>query len=250
MKCKMVLLYLLVSTALTNVVSAQELLTKSKINTKQLKPALLYWDFGSPEYLTIESIYPIKDSLNSYWGVTHRSPVVDDLAGNGFDYYLINEDGLRPVISHMYHSGFTNYHIDFSSDTASLSIKSMTDTVKYKLRIPELVAPEGPGTSVFLGSLKFSEQLHISYYELDRWSGAPPKTGQLGLTELKVVGTEKLEIDKKTFDTFKVLITSESGRFTEVWVLKSAPHYWVKVNHKIDDKRTMKSRVIKMFVFG
>lgn len=245
-----ILLSLLISISLTYTSNGQETLTNDKINTKQLKPAILYWDFGAPEYLTIESIYPTKDSVNSYWNVTHRSPIVDDTVGNGFDYYLINEKGLRPVISHMYHLGFTNYYINFKSDTASLSIKSMRDTVNYKVKIPEILAPEGPGLSVFLGSLKLSKQFHISYFELNRWSGTPPRIGQLELTELKVVGTEKLEIDGQSYDTFKVLISSKSGRFTEVWVLKNAPHYWVKVNQKIDEKRTMKSRVVKMYILG
>jgi hypothetical protein len=250
MKYKQILLSLLISTSLTYNSNGQETLTNDKINTKQLKPAILYWDFGAPEYLTIESVYPIKDSINSYWSVSHRSPIVDDTVGNGFDYYLVNEKGLRPVISHMYHLGFTNYYINFKSDTASLSIKSMRDTVNYKVKIPEILAPEGPGMSVFLGSLKFSKQFHISYYELNRWAGTPPRIGQLELTELKVVGTEKLEIDGQFFDTFKVFISSKSGRFTEVWVLKTAPHYWVKVNHKIDEKRTIRSRVVKMYIFG
>ena len=153
--------------SISHQINAQETLTEEKIKTKQLKPAILYWDFGSPEYLTIETIYPLKDSTNSYWNVTHRSPVLDDSTSNGFDYYLINEKGLRPVISHMYHLGF-DYYINFKNDTASLYIKTMTDTTEYKIKVPRILAPEGPGLSVFLGSLELSKDYHISYYELNR----------------------------------------------------------------------------------
>ncbi|MCU0425633.1 MAG: hypothetical protein MUF71_08420 [Candidatus Kapabacteria bacterium] len=228
---------------------AQKILDARTLKTKNLKPAILYWDFGDPEYLTIETIYPSRDSGNFYWNVVHRSPILDDSSGNGFDYYLINEKGLKTIKSQMYHAGFTNYAIDIDKDSAHISIKRPSDSVAYSIKIPDFIAPEGPGSSIFLGSLPLSENYHIQYYELDRWSGAAPKTGQVALTELKVIGVETLEIDGKKVSTYRMNITSKNGRFTEVWALKNEPHYWVKVNHKIDEKRTMKSRVVKMFIF-
>jgi hypothetical protein len=227
---------------------AQTRLSVESLIPKNLKPAILYWDFGSPEYLTVETIYPLRDSINSYWNVTHRSPVLDESEGNGFDYYQINEKGLKPVRSQMYHASFINYLINFEKDTAKLIIKKPTDTTEYKIKIPEFIAPEGPGTSIFLGSLPLSEGYHIEYYELNRWSGVAPNIGQLELKDLRVLGTEKLEIDGKYFDTYKINITSKSGGFTEIWALKDTPHYWVKVNHKISDGRMMKSKVVKLFI--
>jgi hypothetical protein len=229
---------------------SQQILSLKSLKPENLKPAILYWDFGNPEYLTIETIYPFRDSVSSYWNVTHRSPVLDDTTGNGFDYYLINEKGLKTVKSHMYHTGFTNYLINFQNDSAHLSIRNPQDTIEYKIKLPEFVAPEGPGTAVFLGSLPLSIGYHIEYYELNRWIGLAPNTGQVVLTELKVVGVDKLEIDGKEYDTFKINITTKNGRFTEIWALKDNPHYWVKVNHKIDSQRIMRSKVVKILIFG
>lgn len=227
---------------------AQVALNPKDLKPDQLKPAMLYWDYGAPEYLTIESIYPHQDSTNSYWNVTHRSPVIDESTGNGFDYYLIEAKSVRPVLSHMYHSGFVNYKIEFSKEQANLDIKRPTDSIAYQLELPNYVAPEGPGTPIFLGSLPLQENYDIEFYELNRWNGTPPRTGQLDRTRLKVMGTETVQIEGQSLETYKLNITSEQGRFTEVWALKAAPHYWVKVHHKIDEKRTMKSKVVKLLM--
>jgi hypothetical protein len=234
--------------ALTDTALAQPFLGPQDLRPQQLRPAILYWDFGDPEYLTIETIYPSKDSAHTYWNVIHRSPQADDTAGNGFDYYCIREKGLRPVISHLYHMGFANYHISFEEEKAHLVIKKPQDTTDYEIPLPAMVAPEGPGTTVFLGGLPLKKGYRTQYYELNRWRGQAPKTGQLELNELQVVAQEPLVIDPKKYDTYKINITSNSGRFTEAWVLKKAPHYWVQINHKIDDQRMMKSRVVKIWV--
>ncbi len=88
---------------------SQNMLDPNSLDGGKIQAAMLYWDYGSPEYLTIETIYPSQDSINHYWNVTHRSPHLNEKSENGFDYYRINQKNVRPVISHMYHEGFTNY---------------------------------------------------------------------------------------------------------------------------------------------
>lgn len=227
---------------------AQIMLDPTTLNGKLIKPALLYWDFGSPEYLTIESIYPTKDSSKQYWNVTHRSPNPDVKSGNGFDFYKIDQATLKPTLSHMYHDGFTNYKIAFHQDSATIHIQNATDTVKYYLSLPKYTAPEGPGNSVFVASLPLRENYHIRYQELNRWSGEQPNTGEIQLTELKVTGTDVINIDGKAYETYQLTITNEKNRLTEVWALKESPHYPVKIYHRIDDNRTMRSKVVKLLL--
>lgn len=232
----------------SSVVCAQNQLKPADLRPRQLKPALLYWDYGAPEYLTIETIYPFQDSTHIYWNVSHRSAMLDDSTGNGFDFYQVEGDSIRPSLSHMYHSGFTNYKIEFGKDSAYLSIKTPADTVAYALQLPKPIFPEGPGTPILLGSLPLKKKFQVDYYELNRWRGKAPQTGTIELNTLKVVGQDVVEIDGKSLKTYKLEISSKSGRFTEVWVLKKAPHYWVKVNHKIDDKNFMRSKVAKILM--
>lgn len=229
-------------------IQGQNLLDPSALNGENIKPAMLYWDYGSPEYLTIETIYPSRDSLGQYWNITHRSPHLDENTGNGFDYYRINRKNVKPILSHMYHQGFTNYKIQFNADSAIIEIKKPKDTIQYNIEIPNYVAPEGPGTPVFLASLPLRENYHILYNEINRWSGKNPKTGEIQLTELKVIGIDTLTIEGKEYNTYILEITTQKGRYTKIWALKDLPHYWVKVEHKIDDERTMRSKVIKVIM--
>ncbi|MEM9679928.1 MAG: hypothetical protein AAF901_06360 [Bacteroidota bacterium] len=105
-------------------------------------------------------------------------------------------------------------------------------------------------TKVLLAALPLSENYHIIYNELNRWSGEAPNTGELQRTELKVIGTDTITIEGKEHETYVLKISNQKNRLTEVWVLKESPHYWVKVNHKIDEKRTMRSKVIKLLVLN
>lgn len=75
----------------------------------------------------------------------------------------------------MHHAGFIDYNIRFEPDSAKLSIKTMTDTLDYQLKLPELLSPEGPGTSVFLGSLTLSKGYRINSDGLVQ----PLKSGKL-----------------------------------------------------------------------
>ncbi|MCZ8020780.1 MAG: hypothetical protein O9302_01775 [Cyclobacteriaceae bacterium] len=252
LSCKKVVHYFCISFACTLFYFtsyAQVKLKKENVKTNQLKPAILYWEFGSPEFVTIETIYPSKDSVATYWNVTHRSPTLNDAENNGFDYYMIKEKTLQPVISHMYHLGFTNYQISVKKDSAWFTIKSMHDTVSYALPVPEFIIPDGPGLPVFIGSLPLTKGYSIEYPELSRWSGKAPYIGEVVTTKLEVVGTDNLEIEGKRYATYKLTISSDQGRFTELWVLKNKPHYPVKINHKIDSNRMMKSNVVKLILF-
>jgi hypothetical protein len=183
--------------------------------------------------------------LNSFWNVTHRSlhPSEDD---NGVDYYRVNANNLQPIFSQMFHPNQINYRIEYLNNQATIDIKNLNDTAQYQLKLPSFIAPEGPGTPLFLGSLPLKKDYQTQYYELNRWSGKALKLGQVELTKLKVIGSEALKIENKDYETLVVEITTANGRYTKAWVLKEAPHYWIKVHHKIDEKRIMKSQVVKI----
>ncbi len=228
--------------------NGQRLLAPTDMQPEQLKPALLYWDYGDPQYLTIETIYPHEDSLRSYWNITHRNPSPRASDGNGYDFYSIDSKTLRPVKSHMYHHGYIDYAINFESEVANITISKTGDTINYQVRIPDLLAPEGPGTPVFLGSLPLAPGLYLQYYELNRWTGKEPKTAQLELTDLRVIGEDLISINERKVPTYMLIISTKSGRYTKIWALKEAPHYWVKVQHRISEKEMQESKVTRLIL--
>ncbi len=136
----------------------------------------------------------------------------------------------------------------FDSDSALVDIRTPQDSVTYSLKLPNYIAPEGPGMPVFLASLPLKENYSIFYYQLNRWSGESPKTGELQQTYLKVIGIETLTIEEKEYETYVLEITTEKGKYTKIWALKEAPHYWVKVDHKLSEDETINSKVIKLII--
>lgn len=215
---------------------------ENKVYTKQLKPAILYWDFG-----TLETIYQTKDSTGEYWNVIHRS-IEPDKKTDGFDYYKMNGKTLMPILSELYSPGEMEYTIRFNSKNAIVSYKSTTDTLDYSIDIPEYVAPEGPGTLAFLGSLPLTVGYTIAYFELDRWGGEHQKMALVS-TVLSVKSTDTLTIDSIIYNTYKVELSSENGANTTAWVLKEAPHYWLKVQYKPDKaSKARESKVTKIVI--
>jgi hypothetical protein len=107
---------------LISIYSSAQPKVESIINTRQLKPAVLHWDFG-----TLETIYPSEDSLGTYWNVIHRSPEptkpYDD-----YDYFKVEGKTLQPLISEMYHRGFIDYRIEFKQQQAEVTIGTDRDT--------------------------------------------------------------------------------------------------------------------------
>jgi hypothetical protein len=214
------------------------------INTKQLKPAILHWDFG-----TLETIYPSEDSLGTYWNVIHRGPEpikpYDD-----YDYFKVDSKTLRPLISEMYHRGFIDYLIRFDHQQAQVTINTDQDTTRYSIALPGFVTPEGPGSPLFWGSLPLKKGFEIYYDELDRWAGSGTKKGAVVKKTLKVTGEESLLIDNKKYSTYVLTISSNVGSNLTVWVMKEAPHYWLKVIYKPTPDREMRSQVTKIFILG
>jgi hypothetical protein len=222
--------------------NAQVPLTQDKIKTKQLKPAILYWDFG-----TIETIYPSEDSLGSYWNVIHRSPE-PDANTDGYDFYKMDAKTLRPLVSEMRHPGFIHYRIDFTAQQAALYINDGKDSIRYTIALPNLVSPEGPGSPAFWGSLPLKPGFEIEYQELDRWAGKTIQKGVLVKKKLKVTGEEVLTIDQQKVPTYLLDIRSDAGSNLKVWVMKETPHYWVKVDYRPTPDRVMKSQVTRILL--
>lgn len=212
------------------------------INTQQLRPAILYWDFGS-----IETIYPSEDSLGRYWNVIHRS-LEPEQETDGYDYYKMDSQTLRPLVSEMNHPGFIHYLIRFEKQQAAIQFKNSEDTVSYHLPLPEFVTPEGPGSPAFWGSLPLASGFELEYDELDRWAGKDKIKGILVRKKLRVTGVETLDIDAKKCPAYKMEVTSTLGSNLTVWVMKEAPHYWLKVIYKLSPDRTMKSAVTRLFL--
>jgi hypothetical protein len=229
---------------LISIYSSAQPKVESIINTRQLKPAVLHWDFG-----TLETIYPSEDSLGIYWNVIHRSPEptkpYDD-----YDYFKVEGKTLRPLISEMYHRGFIDYRIEFKQQQAEVTIGTDRDTTHYFLDIPEFISPEGPGSPLFWGSLPLKPGFEIQYDELDRWAGSGERKGLVVRKTLKVTGEEPLLIDDKKLNTYILSIKSEKGSNLTVWVMKQAPHYWGKVIYKPTPDREMRSQVTKIFILG
>ena len=69
-----------------------------------------------------------------------------------------------------------------------------------------------------------------------------------GTKKLRVTGVEILDIDGKKYPAYKMDITSSQGSNLTVWVMKEAPHYWLKVIYKLSPDRTMKSSVTRVFL--
>ncbi len=216
----------------------------AQLNTRQLKPAILYWDFG-----TVETIYPSEDSLGAYWNVMHRAaePIkpYDD-----YDYYKVEAKTLRPIVSEMYHRGFIDYRIDFEPAAARIDIARAQDTTHYRVDLPFQSAPEGPGSPLFWGSLPLRVGYTLEYEELDRWSGKDGHSGIVVTKVLRVVGKETLLIDQKKINTYKLEITSQNGSNLTVWVMRQPPHYWLRVHYRPSPGREMKSQVTRFFLWG
>lgn len=235
-------------TSIAFVVACAQALAQSalatQLNTRQLKPAIFYWDFG-----TIETIYPSEDSLGTYWNVVHRTsePVkpYDD-----YDYYKVDAKTLRPITSEMYHRGFIDYRIDFEPLAARIEIANDNDTTRYRVDLDTQPAPEGPGSPLFWGSLPLKVGYTMEYRELDRWAGKDRQLAVVVTKNLRVVGTETLRVDNQKVPAYQVEITSDKGSSMTVWVMKQAPHYWLQVNYRPTPDRERKSRVTRFFLLG
>ncbi|MFN7602174.1 MAG: hypothetical protein ACK5R0_12350 [Bacteroidota bacterium] len=107
------------------------------INTQQMRPDILYWDF-----VTIETIYHSEDSLGRYWNIIHRS-IAPERETDGYDYYKMDSQTLRPLVSEMNHPGFIHYLIRFEKQQAAIQFKDSKDSVGYYLPLPSFVTPEG-----------------------------------------------------------------------------------------------------------
>lgn len=211
------------------------------LKPEQLKPAILYWDFG-----TLETIYRTQDETGTYWNVVHRS-FEPEKESDGFDYYKVDAKTLRPVLSRMYHPNFIDYRIRFTSAKAALSIQDdKGKNVEYELDAEGFLAPEGPGTPLFFGSLPLREGFEIRFRELDRWSGKDARKGIIVEKKLRVVGVENIPIDGRDTATFRLEVSSEGGSSMTAWVLKAAPHYWVKTEYRPLSGKVFKGRVTKI----
>jgi hypothetical protein len=236
----------LILTLLTSVFGFTLLAQKtveSDINTSQLRPALLYWDFGM-----IETIYQTQDSSGTFWNVIHRSPEPEKTL-DGYDYYKMHGKTLRPLISEMFYPGATDYSIRFTGNEAAIHYDDKKDSVDYTLNIPHYVSPEGPGTPVFWASLPLTPGYTISYHQLDRWAGKGKQKGVLVTKQLKVSSGDKLTLGEKQYDTYKIDVTSDQGSSVTAWVLKNPPHYWLKVLYRPNKDKVFESKVTRIFIF-
>jgi len=224
-------------------------LSAGEMTPEALAPALIHWSFGRPDAITVETIYPASMEGERTWNVTHRSAFLDDESGNGFDYYVIDGESLRPIRSQMFHPGRINYEIDFTETQGALTINQGGEETAYTVELPGLLLPEGPGLGVLFAGLPLAEGYEVRFRQLARWSGTPPRLGKVVTTTLHVVDKDQLEIAGVSYPTFRMEMTDGEGGFTEVWALAEAPHYWVKTNHRLDDGRFMRSEAVALSIF-
>ena len=120
---------------------SQEQLSTQKLLPSRITAAMLFWDFGAPEYMTLESIYPTNDSTRKYWNVVHRN-IYPTTNGNDYDYYQIDAQTLNPVRSQMLQPNVMDYTIDFTDSTAHIHLLQGQDSISYTLQRPTYLAPE------------------------------------------------------------------------------------------------------------
>lgn len=216
---------------------------ESGIDVNQLKPAILYWDFG-----TLETIYRTRDEKGTYWNVVHRD-FEPEKETDGFDYYKVDGKTLRPIVSRMYHPGHIDYLIRFTPEKVSINFRDDKEKADYDLDVSGFLAPEGPGLPLFLGSLPLRIGYEVQYRELDRWSGTGGQKGVVVNKKLRVLSSDKIGIDGKDVETLKLEITSDQGSSLTAWVLRKSPHYWVKTEYRPVGGRVFKGQVTKILIF-
>lgn len=223
--------------------SQKEIPIEKLINTNQLKPAQIHWYDGG----MIETIYRTTTEKGDFWHVTHRDP--NPSKENDYDYYQMDGKTLFPLISDNLSTNRHFYTLNFSPNIVNIKYKTKEEDVSYQIPIDSYVAPEGPGLPVFLGSLPLKVGFKSSYKVLDRWSGKSPRLAILKTVKLEVLKEDVLTIANTKHKTFIVNLSSDNGSNSKVWVLKKAPHYWVKVEYTPVSGEVFKSQASQIFIF-
>jgi hypothetical protein len=218
-------------------------------DARRLRPAMLVWDIGTNRpggpSRHVEVVTRAAYQTKQVWRITHypHDPVA---AKTGeFDLYDVDGETLAPLRSVMRNPRF-ELALDFDGSQVQLRRTQGSDESLERFTAPAGVAAEGPGSTVFVGSLPLRVGYTLRYQMVDRWDGR--NETRVKKMKLTVLERSPLSTQMGLQDTFKVLIAPEDGSFRIVERVRAqAPHYPLQVEYTRGD-RTLASEVIAIAI--
>jgi hypothetical protein len=199
----------------------------------QVQPALLVWSIGTngPDSATrmVETVTRATFQGRPTWRVTHYPHDAAATTTGEFDTYDLDAETLAPLRSIMRNPGF-ELTLNFSKDRVELRRVAGTTTAAEVIPLGTSVAAEGPGLTVFVGSLPLREGYQRRYHIVDRWNGT--EGGRVKPMTLMVVGREWVNSAIGRQDAFRILIEPDDKSFQIIeHVRAQAPHYPLSVEY-------------------
>lgn len=133
----------------------------------------------------------------------------------GTDSLFLDKKTLLPI-KRLVNQGMANINLSFASNKIEGMISAGPQKIPINADIDSPVLTDGTGTELAIGSLPLKEQMSFKIQQFDLQAG---KTKNV---LVKVLESEKVELNGKTFDTFKVELNSEeSGQGSSIlWIDK------------------------------
>jgi hypothetical protein len=199
----------------------------------QVKPAMLVWSIGTnlPDGPTrmVETVTSVTIEGRSAWRITHYPHDAAATTSAEFDTYDVDADTLAPIRSTMRNPDF-ELTLSFTGNQVELRQVSGTTTAVERIRLDTAVSPEGPGLTVFIGSLPLREGYKRRYHIVDRWDGTEEE--RVKPMSLTVVEREWVKSAIGRQDAFRILIEPDDKSFRIIeYVRAQPPHYPLSVEY-------------------
>jgi hypothetical protein len=199
----------------------------------QVKPAMLVWSIGTnqPDGPTrmVETVTRATFEGRSTWRITHYPHDAAATTSAEFDTYDVDAETLAPIRNIMRNPDF-ELTLNFGKDQVELRRVAGTTTSVELIHLGTAVAPEGPGSTVIIGSLPLREGYKRRYHVVDRWDGT--EEGRVKPMSLTVVEREWVKSAIGRQDAFRILIEPDDKSFQIIeYVRAQPPHYPLSVEY-------------------
>lgn len=155
--------------------------------------------------------------------------VAETPMGTSKDTVLVDQATLLPI--HRSGGGVVTVRLDYGGDaiTGEVGASGQTTPVETALEAP--VVGDGPGLELFLMGLPLTEGYRTTLRSFD------VQQQRVRPFEIKVTGTETVEVPAGTFDTFAVAVTplDGDGGPSTLNLKREAPHHVVRARYSLPD---------------
>jgi hypothetical protein len=178
---------------------------------------------------TLTTVVPAVLEGRQVWRVTDYSVDPTLTNTNDYDLYDIDRVTLAPL-RNVYNVGGTHLEVHFSEKEITVQRAPQSASALEKFAVDGPVAPEGPGSRVFVASLPLHVAYRTRYRIVDRWDGqGSTRLKNMTLSVLRRE-TEDTALGKK--EVYILQIEPDDGSFhIKEHALVTSPHWAIKTEY-------------------